>query len=470
MRSRAGLFKALPIALALALIPVVAFSAQKILPGSVCKVYQQKAMYQSKSYTCIKSGKKLVWNKGVGVVNPSPTATPTSSPTATPTSSPTATPTPSPSPTVKAVTVPKDGDVPLPSENCSSGNYYYRIDNGVTERSFYFDKDYTSVDSRSDALFDPIRVKAYRAIRDHVPSSKITPPVDFHVSSDFPAVHLAPLKTQLAYTVPYWADFFPSQTRVQATFLTEKDSALISANDISRPDDAQWVMDTYNNSTLDAWNNPKNLGYLNCGWRYGVSGSHILGKGTNRGQIGFWIISPTTNAGKYWDPTYLTHEFTHGVQDLIWFKNDINVMENGAPYFLIEGAGQLFGAALGLPNLGWFQDDLYQQIDENYIGGPMLGRKLPTSTEDILGMIKSAEKNDGEAGTVWAYTVGSQVWEWVIANYGFDAYWDIVKGISKTQNYDATVLKVIGKSKENLYKEAAPYILKSFEAALAGKK
>ena len=182
------------------------------------------------------------------------------------------------------------------------------------------------------------------------------------------------------------------------------------------------------------------------------------------------FISPTANAGKYWDPTYLTHEFTHGVQDIIWYSNDINVLDRGAPYFLIEGAGQLFGAALGLPNLGWFQDDLYQQINENYIGGPMLGRKVPTSTDDILSMIKSAEKNDGEAGTVWAYTVGSQVWEWVIANYGFDAYWDIVKGITKTQNYDAAVLKVIGKSKEELYKEAAPYILKSFGAALTLQK
>jgi hypothetical protein len=54
-----------------------------------------------------------------------------------------------------------------------------------------------------------------------------------------------------------------------------------------------------------------------------------------------------------------------------------------------------------------------------------------------------------------------------IANYGFDAYWDIVKGISRTQNYDATVLKVIGKSKEDLYLEAAPYILKSFQEALS---
>jgi hypothetical protein len=47
-------------------------------------------------YTCVKSGKKLVWNKGVAVkkVTPTPLATPTATPTPTPTPSPTATPTP----------------------------------------------------------------------------------------------------------------------------------------------------------------------------------------------------------------------------------------------------------------------------------------------------------------------------------------------------------------------------------------
>ena len=49
----------------LSLIPVTAVSAQKITPGSTCKVLNQKVVYQNKSYTCTKSGKKLVWNKGV---------------------------------------------------------------------------------------------------------------------------------------------------------------------------------------------------------------------------------------------------------------------------------------------------------------------------------------------------------------------------------------------------------------------
>jgi M6 family metalloprotease-like protein len=51
----------------------------------------QKVIYQNKTYSCIKSGKKLVWNKGVAVVKPTPTQT--SSPTPTPSSTPSSTPT-----------------------------------------------------------------------------------------------------------------------------------------------------------------------------------------------------------------------------------------------------------------------------------------------------------------------------------------------------------------------------------------
>jgi hypothetical protein len=37
----------------------------------------QKVVYQNKTYTCTKSGKKLVWNKGVAIVKSTPTPTPT---------------------------------------------------------------------------------------------------------------------------------------------------------------------------------------------------------------------------------------------------------------------------------------------------------------------------------------------------------------------------------------------------------
>ena len=90
MRIKAALFKGLILALAVALIPVVAVSAQKITAGSSCKVLKQKVTYQNKVFTCTKSGKKLVWDKGVVVKKPTPT------PSQKPTPSPTQTPTPTP--------------------------------------------------------------------------------------------------------------------------------------------------------------------------------------------------------------------------------------------------------------------------------------------------------------------------------------------------------------------------------------
>ena len=95
MQIKGSLAKGLLFALAISLIPVVAVSAQKITPGSTCKVLNQKIVYQNKTYSCIKSGKKLVWNNGI-VLKPTPTPTPIPIPTATPT--PTATPKPTPTP------------------------------------------------------------------------------------------------------------------------------------------------------------------------------------------------------------------------------------------------------------------------------------------------------------------------------------------------------------------------------------
>ncbi|MFM1952082.1 MAG: hypothetical protein RJA33_876 [Actinomycetota bacterium] len=84
MRIRTSLSKGLLLAIALSLIAPTAFSAQKVTPGSTCKVKKQTVAYQNKVFTCIQSGKKLVWSKGVPVRKPAVSATPTPTPTFTP--------------------------------------------------------------------------------------------------------------------------------------------------------------------------------------------------------------------------------------------------------------------------------------------------------------------------------------------------------------------------------------------------
>ena len=77
MQFKRGCAKGFLIGLALSLIPISALGAEKITPGSTCKVSQQKVTYLNRTFTCIKSGKKLIWNKGTLVTRPTPTPTPT---------------------------------------------------------------------------------------------------------------------------------------------------------------------------------------------------------------------------------------------------------------------------------------------------------------------------------------------------------------------------------------------------------
>jgi hypothetical protein len=88
LKSRPIAYSAL-IALVISLIPLSAFSAQKVAAGTQCKSLNAKAIVKNMTYTCIKKGSKLVWNKGV----PTKAAAPSNSPNSSATSSPSPTPT-----------------------------------------------------------------------------------------------------------------------------------------------------------------------------------------------------------------------------------------------------------------------------------------------------------------------------------------------------------------------------------------
>ena len=81
-------------------------------PGSTCTKAGLTQSYNGMKYTCIKSGKKLVWDKGVLVTQPSPKVSP--SPTQSSLSSPT--PTSSATPELDIDGYPKN--VPAPGRTC----------------------------------------------------------------------------------------------------------------------------------------------------------------------------------------------------------------------------------------------------------------------------------------------------------------------------------------------------------------
>jgi M6 family metalloprotease-like protein len=70
--------------LTLSLIP--AYSATPPKAGAVCSKSGTAKIYQGKTFTCIKSGKKLTWSKGIAISKPTPTSSSTTSPSPAPSS------------------------------------------------------------------------------------------------------------------------------------------------------------------------------------------------------------------------------------------------------------------------------------------------------------------------------------------------------------------------------------------------
>lgn len=64
-------------------------SQAAVKAGDACTKAGVKSVASGKTFTCIKSGKKFIWNKGVAVTKPTVASTPTATPAATPTPAPT---------------------------------------------------------------------------------------------------------------------------------------------------------------------------------------------------------------------------------------------------------------------------------------------------------------------------------------------------------------------------------------------
>jgi len=77
-------------------------SEAAVTPGTKCLKAGTTSTYNGKKYTCVKSGKNLVWDKGVAIPKPIPMVTPTPTPSPTMSSAATPTMTPSPTPTITA--------------------------------------------------------------------------------------------------------------------------------------------------------------------------------------------------------------------------------------------------------------------------------------------------------------------------------------------------------------------------------
>ncbi len=98
-------------------IPQISFSAVTPKAGAVCSKLGKKQNSAGKTFTCVKKGKKLVWNQGVVIAKPTPITSPSStvSPSPVPTPAPTVSIAPTPTPELTPAPPPPPEITPTPT-------------------------------------------------------------------------------------------------------------------------------------------------------------------------------------------------------------------------------------------------------------------------------------------------------------------------------------------------------------------
>ena len=398
--------------------------------GGPCRKVGVTSVVSGKTYKCVKSSSSLIWLEDVSRKKTIQTV----------------------------VKLPKAGDAPIKPYGCGTGSWYYRLNNGVMQRSYFEDKYYTSTDPRKNASFHPIRVKAYQAVRNQFTvSNPLGAIIQTNVSDTFPRDLLATLQSQLRQNVSFWREYLPLGSTVQATYFTGSDKEFgdNSKQTMSGPLEDFFMQEL------------KRYKEFNCSLGAGVSGAHLINKGPNTGQPGYWFAASTPPQKTFWGPFYQPHELTHSIQALI--VDDIWSIK--LPMNFHEGGAEFFGMAMGYSNLAWYADE----VDKRIIEKDMYERVMEIkSKEDVVKMLGITEGNPGPfaAGTEvtnsvrWSYSMGNLLWEWVTAEYGYEAYWNILKSLNLTRDYERSIKDVLGVSKEQLYENAAPYILLQIKNAL----
>ena len=421
-------------------------------PGTKCSKLGATATTGGKKYTCVKSGKKLVWNKGVALPKPTPKPTPTA--IGVPVGAIGGTPTPTPTPTIDPL------QVQLELEKLDFKNMMvFRIADNTLERKAD-NGSYFKNDSRSVANFDPIRSAAYKAIISHKSATshpKIL--IDYQISNSFPEQLLAYSKKLIEESANYWNFAINAPTSFTVKLITEKDRESVLKDPLMFSGMGPAL------DRLAAWDPNNQVIFFTGGGGY----LYHQSEGSYKG-----VLMLATSSSAYpermifeW-PATAAHELTHVIQGY-FFKDRLSALtpdqyQAVSPDNFREGTANLYGYALSLGNLGWYSDAL----DKNLLNClNEVGAWAHFQNEsDIVDLLNATELRTPEPAHTMSYPTGALLYEWVIYKYGFDKTLELFAGQESSSDFAANIKNVLGISKTELYKEAAPYLLATISRVL----
>ncbi len=340
-----------------------------------------------------------------------------------------------------------------------AGRLQYQYVNGKQQR-LSSKREWATTDSRSDSNFHPIRVAAYKSIRSLKKDPKLSNVTfDYIIQPNFPMPIADAIKQQSAITASYLSPLLQKPLEIKLILVTEKDKDFIDKK------------------LGEIVPNPNWLGALQIMDDYGTIESFYSRSGTGGGTAFYlsdkgyaYYIGHTSSLATletYW-PEVAPHEMAHVIQGVLSQGGDPSQQQYGEGHplgkwtgHLIEGSANTLGMAIGFDTLGWYSDEMDRLLEQDI---KYLKSKVQMkTTKDAINLITKIEKREDEISGALSYSAGQFLWEYFVGKYGASKLMELYSNIPKTGNFNENIKATIGISKENFYKDAAPYMLANWQ-------
>ena len=389
------------IALALILVPMNAVAA--VRAGDLCKKAGKTATANGKKYTCIKSGKKLVWNKGVAVAQANPSASP------------------SPTTTSKVTVIPAPSTSTAPSANPSP--IVEKAPTGFNDLVENFKGVYVGVWNSSNSKINAnsaLEVKQNIVFGPNTKSPNPQIPEMFAIGTRFFAGYTQPKSFDAIYYVY---------------------------------DDVAWA----SQKLLELYGNPDQAQApsRNCQSRQRCNGASANIPKTNVGQSNFAVLDGGHLDAYHTKGGIEIHEYAHMVQ-FMQFQGKPTYQRNGGlallPNWFVEGHAHLAGNAASASSM-----DEYKTFRSFWLNARPEGLTgySPESIESFYEKLGPGKSDPSVLSNV--YSIGYFSVEALASIKGVDSPMDVVELVSEGMTWDEAFLKVYGIT----WKEAAPILAKT---------
>ena len=317
---------------------------------------------------------------------------------------------------------------------------------------------WTSKDSRGAKSFDPIRVQSFNTIKAFGKKQKLPPTeIEWLFTKNVQPSLVKMYKKLNTDSLSYWQSQLVNPLPYRMVVGTEKDrdeyKAILLESEVS-PSSLPMI-----NSFFDRYANLQDYEKVRpVGGGSPVKDTLIASK-KDVYQILYHVGSFTTDQKVF--ATTPAHEITHVLQTSR--SNSIGY-SNSMPPTLWEGSAVLFGAGIPMSNVAWYSDELDHQL-MRFLSN--FAKKTPMKSEtDAINLLITAEKTAPEIAYEAGYYVGAILFEWLIAKYGVEKYLDLLDATATAPSFNDAMAKTYGISKDEIYKKAAPHVLKNYQRVL----